>query len=206
MESAFGKSIMSTPLENLIALPLDRIFVAVSRHLGRPESLKCVLGDIYVYYRGGPGRSLVRLCLAADCLRVAIGAVAADRTVSDDERNAMLPLFRELAHRFAECRSEYAGFATMTENQISGFLRFYWKDENPFGYKHERTHLAGLAICCNVRECFDDTRPGELYLTMANDLSAWILQLDGVTAAEAQHLQGMRQEIERQLGKRDRIK
>lgn len=115
---------------------------------------------------GRLGKKLLRLAMAADCLRILeflnrTGKLT-DLSTSD---------FSEIVITFAKYRPEYGTFSSLGNNKLEEVLDFYRNDSLPFGYLHRSTMWGGLETCSKADGCSEKTNLLELY---RNVLAKWI--------------------------------
>lgn len=72
---------MANETRNPISLSIDHLADSIAKHLD-VKTRSTVLGDeVFDLYAGGTGRTLVKMCLLADCLRISTDALYADRVI-----------------------------------------------------------------------------------------------------------------------------
>jgi hypothetical protein len=100
----------------------------------------------------GPNSAIIELALAADCLRVVHGAMAADGAIGDHEIDALFGLIERAARHYAAAvPGAYSAFAAVDRRTARAFLDHYAADRGPFGHG-AAVHWPGLDLCRRATE------------------------------------------------------
>jgi len=134
---------MSHPLNDLVALPLQRIAAALAEALP-PADVAAVLGDDATRQLAGRSRQgAVRLALTADVLRT---IATLPRITAAPRLPFVAPLLVAAGRMLAESLPAYGRFAALTKEHAAAFLAAWAADAGPFGGRHGPTRDAGFRL------------------------------------------------------------
>lgn len=112
---------------------LSRISDAIAVHIN-PATKQRILGETLMpYSKSGSGKTLLKLSIYADGMRVVYDAICADGEVDPEELSLSAAFICTVATLFARTKPAYSEFARCSQDTCVAFLRQYVSDTTVFG-------------------------------------------------------------------------
>lgn len=182
---------MADSIQGYIKAETEQIISSIMQHMNDDNRLEIFGEGIRKFYKSGTGKTLVRMCLGADVLRIIADAVFADSELSEDEAKLTCPFINDVMDVLSKFRDEYTAFTNLNVDSVAECLDFYQRDSQHFGYTFETTKWSGLNICCNVAAQVGVAEPLETYVAFTRSLTHMILEEDGKTEEEEEYINGL---------------
>jgi len=138
---------MPHPLNDLVALPLQRMAAVLTAVLARAD-IEAVIGPrATALLRRWQPDAIVRLALIGDCLAVIQQLLPGLGEAGSARLTFLIPLLIPSARYHAPLRPCYRPFAQLRRDQATDFLDCHGTDMDPFGGACAATEWTGLELC-----------------------------------------------------------